>query len=151
MEIMTGEVNSDIPTLGLVSGITTRFQQLIVKPVYSETRSFDNNQIDLEELTGNNIKPLLTPEQQEAVRSIAEQSEFVSREVQQKKPRKRSPYIVQKNMKMRLGMPELLEELTKKIKTGSDQETVERALGFLIEQQGTKAMLLKYEKLTKDS
>ena len=116
-----------------------------------ETRSFDNNQIDLEELTGNNIKPLLTPEQQEAVRSIAEQSEFVSREVQQKKPRKRSPYIVQKNMKMRLGMPELLEELTKKIKTGSDQETVERALGFLIEQQGTKAMLLKYEKLTKDS
>ena len=42
MKIMTAEVNSDIPTLGLVSGITTRFQQLIVKPVYSETRSFDN-------------------------------------------------------------------------------------------------------------
>jgi hypothetical protein len=42
MEIMTGEINSDIPTLGLVSGITTRFQQLIVKPVYNESRSFHN-------------------------------------------------------------------------------------------------------------
>ena len=116
-----------------------------------ETRSFENDQIDLEELTGTHTKPLSTAEQQQVVKNVAEQSDFVSREVKQKKPRKRSPYIIQKNMKMRLGMPELLAELTKKIKTGSDQETIEKALGLLIEQEGTKTMISKFEKITDDS
>lgn len=115
-----------------------------------ETRSFESDQIDLEELTGTH-KPLPTAEQQQAVKAIAEHSEFISREVRQKKPRKRSPYIVQKNIKMRIGMPELLAELTKKIKTRSDQETIEKALGLLIEREGTKAIISKYEKVTNDS
>ena len=73
MEIMTAEVNSDIPTLDLVSGITTRFQQLIVKPVYNESRSFHSANailvphdayyfVNNKEYIKNNSKGALSPE-----------------------------------------------------------------------------------------
>ena len=67
--------------------------------------------------------------------------------MQRRSPRKRSPYVIQKNMKMRIGMSELLAALTKKIKAGSDQETIEIAIGSLIEREGLQALKTRFDKL----
>ena len=116
-----------------------------------ETKSFDDEeQIDLEELTGATTQSKPANEQA-VVQAVAQESSFASRGDTQKKPRKRSPYVIQKNMKMRIGMPELLAALTKKVKAGSDQETIEIALGALIEREGLEALKTRYEKLKTDS
>lgn len=114
----------------------------------------DEDQIDIEELTGATPQP---PQDNAALKAAldkaGEKTGFVSRETPKKqrgRP-KGSPYIVQKNFKARLGMSELLAELTKQLKNKTDQETIEQAIGALIEANGLKGLAVKFEKMTKDS
>lgn len=66
-----------------------------------------------------------------------------------KKKRQRSPYVIQKNIKMRMGMAELLADLTHKAQAGSDQETLELAILALIDKYGYEDLLQRYKELTK--
>lgn len=56
-------------------------------------------------------------------------------------------YLIQKNIKMRLGMPEILAKLTAATGGKSDQETIEKALLALIEKEGLKTLKAEYKKL----
>lgn len=80
---------------------------------------------------------------------VGKKTKFVSREPQKKgkvgRP-KSTVYLVQKNIKMRLGMPEILAEVTAATGGSSDQETIEKALLAFIEKEGLKALKTKYEK-----
>ena len=116
-----------------------------------ETKTFSEDTIDLEELTNTSSKPKATDHDIEVVAAIAQKSSFASRGDISKKVRKRSPYIIQKNIKMRLGMPELLMEVTNEINAHSDQETLERALLALIEQEELSDLKSAYLSLVKDS
>ena len=110
----------------------------------------DDDQIDLEELAGASQQPQQDKEAlKKALDKAGEQTGFVSREAVKKKPRKRSPYIVQKNTKMRVGMPELLAKITEAIGSGSDQETLEKALLALVEKEKKADLKKKYLELTK--
>jgi hypothetical protein len=112
----------------------------------------DDEQIDIEDLTGGTEQPQQDQETlKKALDKAGEETGFVSREAPKKKMRKRTPYIIQKNMKMRIDMPELLADLTKIIQSSSDQETIEIALGVLIERKGVKGLINRFEKITKDS
>jgi phosphoenolpyruvate-protein kinase (PTS system EI component) len=112
----------------------------------------DDEQIDIEDLTGGTEQPQQDQEKlKKALDKAGEETGFVSREAPKKKMRKRTPYVIQKNMKMRIDMPELLADLTKRIQSSSDQETIEIALGVLIVQEGVKGLINRFEKITKDS
>jgi hypothetical protein len=112
----------------------------------------DDEQIDIEDLTGGTEQPQQDQETlKKALDKAGEETGFVSREAPKKKMRKRTPYVIQKNMKMRIDMPELLADLTKRIQSSSDQETIEIALGVLIVQEGVKGLINRFEKITKDS
>lgn len=117
-----------------------------------EIKAFhDDELIDLEELTGIAGQSKITPEEQVLVESVARKSNFMSRGDNSKKLRKRSPYIVQKNIKMRTGMAELLADFTVAINSGSDQETLERALLALIRKEGEVNFEKRYMELIRDS
>lgn len=108
----------------------------------------DEPDIDLTELT-EVASPAPTTKQQQAIFKAGEFHGFVNRDPRMKKPRKRSPYVLQKNIKLRIGMSELLSDVTSKIKLTSDQETIERALLALIEQEGLTKLKEKFEELIK--
>ncbi|NOI26689.1 hypothetical protein [Vibrio mediterranei] len=116
-----------------------------------ETKTFNEDSIDLEELANTSRRPKVTDRDIEVVAAVAQKSSFASRGDVPKKVRKRSPYIIQKNIKMRIGMPELLAEVTDTISANSDQETLERALFALIEQEELWDLKSTYLKLLKDS
>ncbi|EGR0352670.1 hypothetical protein [Vibrio vulnificus] len=116
-----------------------------------ETKSFSEDSIDIEELANVSSKPKPTAHDIDVVMAVAQQSSFSSRGDNKKKVRKRSPYVIQKNIKMRIGMPELLLDVTEAIKTNSDQETLERALLALIEKEGLEELKSVYMSITKDS
>lgn len=61
--------------------------------------------------------------------------------------KKRTPYILQKNFKMRVGMVELLEEITEAIAAKSEQEAIEIALGALIACKGDENLKARYNKI----
>jgi hypothetical protein len=105
----------------------------------------DEDEIGLEQLLGSSENRPLSNEEQHLISNEAEKLGFIKR--QGRTPRKRSPYLLQKNIKMRIGMPELLSELTSTIKAGSDQETIEIALGVLIESLNLKEIKEKYKSL----
>lgn len=111
----------------------------------------DDDSIDLEELTGTSQPRKMTPAVKKDLETEGAKLGFVSREPTKKPKKKRSPYVLQKNIKMRIGMPELLGELTAKIKAESDQETLEQAIKALIEARGLDGLQAKFEKLCKDS
>ena len=117
----------------------------------SHVNFYDDEEIDIEELTGITPQPKVTDEQKDYIAEVAKSSGFPSREPVQKKQRKRSPYVIQKNIKMRVGMAELLAKITAKKGVASDQETLELAIGVLIEKEGYDTLKAKYEKLTKDA
>lgn len=110
----------------------------------------DPNQIDLEELTGAaNSLHQDTSKLKKALQSAGEETGFNRSEAPKKKVRKRSPYVIQKNIKMRVGMAELLAEITAALKSGSDQETLETAMLSLLEKEGLNDLKEKYERLIK--
>lgn len=109
-----------------------------------ETKSFNDDLIDLEELAGRTKKK---QDDVDIVTAVAQQSNFSSRGDNKKKERKRSPYVIQKNIKMRIGMPELLAGITSRIRSDSDQETLERAILALIEKEKLNDIKVKYNEL----
>lgn len=109
-----------------------------------ETKSFDDDHIDLEELAGRTKKK---QDDVAIVTAIAQKSNFSSRGDNKKKGRKRSPYVIQKNIKMRIGMPELLADITSYIRSDSDQETLERAILALLEKEKLDDIKVEYNKL----
>ncbi len=103
--------------------------------------------IDLEELTGLSThvyKP--TVHQQKAMEEEGEKLGFVSRQSRKRPVRKRSPYTVQNNFKTRVGMKELLQEVSDRLET-YDQETLELAMLALIEKEKLNDLLKKYNEL----
>lgn len=64
-------------------------------------------------------------------------------------PKKKSPYIIPKSIKMREGMKELLSDLTEHLGTESEQRTIELALLALIEKKGNKELKSRYTNITK--
>ncbi len=113
--------------------------------------SFDDDSadIDLEDLLKASPQPKLTSQQKQQSVSVGEKTGFVSREPKAKKERKRSPYVIQKNTKMRLGMPELLNDLTKAIGFHSDQETIEKGILALIEYYKQDELRQRFKELCK--
>lgn len=113
--------------------------------------SFDDESIDLEEITVAIPKQRPNMKQRQQIDHDAEKLGFVSREVVKRRGRKRSPYVIQKNIKMRFGMPELLADLTQEISSGSEQETLELAIVALAQKHQMSTIVKKYEDLIKDS
>ena len=113
-----------------------------------ERLSIDDDQIDLEELT---TPPQAPPSDEEyrRMKKAGEQFGFVDRSAKVKKHRSRSPYVIQHNSKMRIGMKELLADLTASIGAKSDQETLEIAIVALIEREDNKVLLKKYKDIAK--
>lgn len=102
--------------------------------------------IDLEELTGARTPPRLDRQQ---IEHIGQQTGFVSRDpVRQKPPRQPTPYIVQRNFKLRLGMGDLLDALAKRLGSTS-QQTIEQGLLALIEKKGLEDFKAEFERLLK--
>ena len=113
-----------------------------------ETKNFDDNElIDIEELTIPSYTKKANPNEKKLVETIAKENSFSSRGDNTKKPRKRSPYVIQKNIKMRLGMSELLTKITHNINADSDQETLEIALLALIKQINNTKLEKEYRKI----
>lgn len=111
-----------------------------------DIKTFDvDENIDIEELA--KIKPRSSTEDKDLVIAVAEKSNFSSRGDNKKKERKRSPYVIQKNIKMRIGMSELLTDLTKALNEGSDQETLEKAILALIEKGKLPDFEIRYKKI----
>jgi hypothetical protein len=75
-----------------------------------EHLSFDDDQIDLEDLVTTPQSPPTT-EQYERMRAAGERFGFIDRSPKVKKIKKPTPYIVQYNAKLRVGMKELLNDL----------------------------------------
>ncbi len=115
-----------------------------------EHLSLEEDQIELEELIGT-PKPPPSNEQYKKMQEAGKKFGFVDRSPKIKKTKKRTPYIIQHNSKMRIGMKELLTDLTAYIGAKSDQETLELGILALIEKEGAKGILEKFEELTKDS
>lgn len=110
-----------------------------------------DNQTDIEEFTQTEQQPAPVDkaEIKKRLSKAGEITGFGSREPKKKgkvgRP-KSTVYLVQKNIKMRLGMPEILAEVTAATGGNSDQETIEKALLAFIEKEGLKALKAKYEK-----
>jgi hypothetical protein len=109
--------------------------------------TLEDDPIDLEELT---TPPQAPPSDAEysRMREAGKKFGFVDRFPSAKKTRLRSPYVIQHNSKMRIGMKELLADLTASIGAKSDQETLELAILALIEQKGNKELLQQYRDIT---
>jgi len=86
----------------------------------------------------------LTDRQLKEVEAQSETLGFTRRE-----KRKRSPYVIQKNIKIRVGMDELLGELGKAIGSKSDQETFDIAITRLVESIGSVRLSSMLEEISK--
>ncbi len=108
----------------------------------------DEQPVDIEDFAGKgsiNEKPLVD---RVKVQEVAEASGFVSRQPKKRRKKKRSPYVVQTNLKTRLGMKELLQTLSDTLDI-NDQETLELAILALLEKEGFKNLIKEYKELTK--
>ncbi len=108
--------------------------------------SIEDDQIDLNELVGISQTPP-SDEEYKQMQKAGEKFGFSDRSLKVKKPKKRTPYIIQHNSKMRLGMKELLSDLTAHIEAKSDQETLELGILALIEKKGAEEFKQRFEKL----
>jgi len=112
--------------------------------------TFDDDEINLDELVTSPQSPP-SEEEYKKMQKVGEKLGFVDRSSKVKKPKKRTPYIIQHNSKMRIGMKELLSNLTEHIGAKSDQETLELGILALIEKEEAKDFLDKFKQLTKES
>lgn len=104
----------------------------------------DDEQIDLEELTGAQQRPKSSKEDIKRIDKVSEKAGFVSREP--KKRRRVSPYSAQFGGKCREGMKELFQEIGERMGV-YDTQTLESAIFALIEKQGFDDLKEKYNKL----
>ena len=108
----------------------------------------DEEQTDIEEFARKGSikkKPRIDPEK---VKEVAAASGFTSRQPRKKRVKKRSPYVVQTNLKTRAGMKELLQELSYRLKK-YDQETFELAILALLEKECIEDLKKEYQDLIK--
>ena len=107
--------------------------------------SMDDDQANIEDFAGGVLKrkPIVDIEK---VKEAAEQSGFISRQPKRRRLIKRSPYTIQYNLKTRLGMKELVQELGDRLDI-YDQETFERAILALIEKEGYSDLKEAYDKI----
>ena len=103
-----------------------------------------NDEIGIEEIASYSSLSDRSLKDRELIEKIAEKSQFSSRGDHKKKLRKRTPYVIQKNIKMRLGMPDLLNDLSLFIGSNSDQETLEKAILALIEKINNEELKKQY-------
>ncbi len=108
----------------------------------------DSEQIDLEELTATPPTHKPTLEQQKKMEKEGEKLGFISRQSRRRPVKKRSPYTVQSNLKTRVGMKELLQNISDRLEI-YDQETLELALLALIEKERLNDFLKQYNELVK--
>ncbi|QDF68678.1 hypothetical protein FJQ87_18370 (plasmid) [Shewanella sp. SNU WT4] len=93
--------------------------------------------------TSNKAEPL-TDRQLKEVEAQSATLGFTRRE-----KRKRSPYVIQKNIKIRVGMDELLSELGVAVGSRSDQETFDIAIAKLIESLGSVRLSNMLDEISK--
>ncbi len=108
----------------------------------------DEQQIDIGDFAGKGRKNEKPPIDQVKVQEVAEASGFVSRQPKKRRKKNRSPYVVQTNLKTRLGMKELLQTLSDTLGI-NDQETLELAILALLKQKGLKDLIAEHKELTK--
>jgi len=109
---------------------------------------FDEEQTDIGEFARKeqiHKKPRIDPVK---VQELAEASGFTSRQPIRRRIKKRSPYIIQANLKTRIGMKELLQELSDRLEK-YDQETFELAILALLEKEGIEDLKKQYKELVK--
>jgi hypothetical protein len=81
---------------------------------------------------------------------IAQESGFSSREPQKiQRHRRRSPYVIQTNLKTRIGMKELMQNISDNLGL-FDQETFELGLEALMEKHDMSDLLRKFQQLRKE-
>jgi hypothetical protein len=81
----------------------------------------------------------------------AQESGFSSRDPQKiQRSKRRSPYVIQTNLKTRIGMKELMHHLSDQLGI-YDQETFELGLEALMEKHNMSDLLRKFQHLRKDS
>ena len=106
----------------------------------------DDEPIDLEELTGTQQRPVITPEKQKEILKAGEKTGFVSR--QPTRRRKVSPYTAQFGGRCREGMKGIFQEIGERMGL-YDNQTLELAILALIEKEGYTDLKKKYEELVK--
>lgn len=113
--------------------------------VFDSVVEDDNKGINIGDLVsrGSIEKPQVHPEE---VKKVAESSGFTSRQPTKKRSKKRSPYIVQTNLKTRIGMKELMQSVSDRLDV-YDQTTFELGLLALMEKEGMDDLVKKYRKL----
>lgn len=107
----------------------------------------DIDLLDITTLSKSSTESSLSQQQKNDLVKANEHLGFVSRQSVSTPTRKKSPYVIQKNMKMRIGMPELLSMLTEKLGANSDQETIELAIKSLIEVNDFDDLIKVFENL----
>ncbi len=107
--------------------------------------SDEQEQIDLEQLTGAGYRTPPTPEQQQKFMAAGAASGFISRQPAVRR-RKRSPYNAQFGGKCRAGMKELFQEVADRMDL-YDTQTLEAAILALIEKEGFDDLKQQFKEL----
>lgn len=112
-----------------------------------------DDDIDISSLVKPSNTVKTSPETIDALVEEGKKTGFVSREAKESEQgttrsrRKVSPYTVQKNIKMRVGMADLLEEITYSLDSHSDQATVEVAILALIQKEELTELEKKFHEI----
>ncbi|AZQ13300.1 hypothetical protein [Shewanella khirikhana] len=101
--------------------------------------------ISLEAVLEKSVRIPQEPLSDRQLREIEAQSESMG--FARRQNRKRSPYVIQKNIKIRVGMDELLAELGQAIGSKSDQETFDIAISKLVESVGSVRLTAMLENI----
>lgn len=88
------------------------------------------------------------PTDMKAVKAVAEQSGFPSRDPRRRRKRQRSPYQAQLNLKCREDVKSLFQTLSDRMDM-YDHTTFELALLALLEKQGYSDLIEQYKDITK--
>ena len=107
-----------------------------------------DNTIDLEEVVNTSKIHSPTPATEAAILDSSEKAGFPSRQARAKRIRPKSPYTVQNNLKTRVGVKELLQEIGARLEV-FDQSTFEKALIALVEKEGMKDLEKELKELIK--
>lgn len=103
----------------------------------------DDTELDLSGFQPNPTPRHESPAQVRAIEAVAKESGFVSR---QPTPRRKSPYIDQFNVKVRLGAKELFQEAAARLDL-RDNAAMERALEAFFEKEGLTDLLSELNRL----
>jgi hypothetical protein len=106
----------------------------------------DDDLIDLDELNTGSTLPMTSAQEKELVKG-GEALGMVSRMPKKRRGRRKSPYTVAKGVKVREGMPDLFIDLAAHLDL-LDNQTFEKAVGLLIDVEGTEDLKKRFKKIT---